>query len=173
MAVSRFFWRALVFLLVLAAAPAPLSAAVGRQAPEIVSSIWINSEPRSMRDLRGKVVLVEFWTFGCYNCRNVEPQIKQWHGAYASRGLVVIGIHTPEFAYEKDAESVKRYVREHELSYPVVTDNDFANWNRYGNHYWPALYLIDKRGVIRYIRVGEGGYPETERMIQALLAETE
>ncbi len=145
---------------------------VGKKAPEIIGETWINSEPQSLQALRGQVVLVEFWTFGCYNCRNVEPQVKAWHQRYASDGFVVIGVHSPEFAFEKDVDAVKRYVRDNAISYAVVTDNDFANWNRYNNHYWPAMYLIDKRGVIRYTRFGEGGYDETERMIRTLLAET-
>jgi len=132
-------------------------AAVGMKAPDFASSVWINSEPQSVADLRGKVVLVEFWTFGCYNCRNVEPYVKEWHEKYAGQGLVVIGVHSPEFKYEHKVENVKRYVEEHHITYAVPIDNDFSNWNRYGNRYWPALYLIDKQGVIRYVRVGEGG----------------
>ncbi len=145
---------------------------VGMKAPEVTSPAWFNAEPQSLSDLRGKVVLVEFWTFGCYNCRNVEPQVKAWHRQYADRGFVVIGVHSPEFAYEKNLEAVKRYVKDHDIRYAVAVDNDFANWNRFGNRYWPAMYLIDKQGVIRYVRVGEGGYAETDRVIQELLAET-
>lgn len=144
---------------------------LGMKAPEITSPIWINSEPKSLNDFRGKVILVEFWTFGCYNCRNVEPQIKKWHQSYADQGLVVIGIHSPEFSYEKNIDAVKRYVRENDILYTVALDNDFTIWNRYGNHYWPAVYLIDKKGVIRYIRIGEGGYTETEETIKRLLTE--
>lgn len=151
--------------------PREAQAFVDRPAPEIISPVWINSDPKSLNSLRGKVVLVEFWTFGCYNCRNVEPQIKKWHQTYADRGLVVIGIHTPEFSYEKEVDAVKRYVQEKKIPYAVAIDNDFTIWNRYQNHYWPAMYLIDKRGVIRYIRVGEGGYRTTEAMIESLLAE--
>ncbi|MBI3610375.1 MAG: redoxin domain-containing protein [Nitrospirae bacterium] len=146
---------------------------VGQKAPEIISPVWINSDPQLLSGLRGKVVMVEFWTFGCYNCRNVEPQIKKWHQTYADRGLVVIGIHTPEFSYEKEVDAVKRYVQEKKIPYAVAIDNDFTIWNQYQNHYWPAIYLIDKQGVIRYIRVGEGSYAETERMIQNLLAEAQ
>ncbi len=102
----------------------------GMKAPEITSSDWINSEPTSMSDLRGKVVLVEFWTFGCFNCRNVGPQVKEWHQRYADRGLVVIGIHSPEFAFEKDVEAVRRYVQEHDVHYPVAIDNDFTRLRR-------------------------------------------
>jgi thiol-disulfide isomerase/thioredoxin len=170
----RLSWgRILVSFLLAAVVPASLPAFVGRQAPEITSPAWINSEPRSLKELRGKVVLVEFWTFGCWNCRNVEPQIKKWHEEYADRGLVVIGIHTPEFAYEKNVRAVKAYVAENGIRYAVAIDNDFTIWDRFGNHYWPAIYLIDQHGVIRYVRVGEGGSRETEGMIRALLAESE
>lgn len=132
---------------------------------------WLNSAPLRMADLRGNVVMVEFWTFGCYNCRNVEPYVKQWHQQYADQGFVVIGVHSPEFSHERQIENVKRYVKEHDIRFPVPIDNDFSTLNRYGNRYWPAMYLIDKRGIIRYIKIGEGGYGETERQIQVLLAE--
>lgn len=151
--------------------PQEVHAMTGMPVPEITSSTWINSEPQSLRDLRGKVVLVEFWTFGCSNCRNVEPQVKQWHQRYADHGFVVIGIHSPEFAYEKDIDAVTRYVRDHGIRYVVAVDNDFVNWNRFGNRYWPAMYLVDKRGVVRYVRVGEGGYDQTQQVIEALLKE--
>ncbi len=151
--------------------PQAAHALIGMRAPDIISPAWINSEPQSPGSLRGKVVLVEFWTFGCYNCRNVEPQVKRWHETYATRGLTVIGVHSPEFAFEKDVEAVRRYVTEHEIQYPVAIDNDFTNWKRFKNRYWPTMYLIDKQGVIRYVRIGEGGYAKTERVIQTLLAE--
>ena len=144
---------------------------VGTPAPEIRGQSWLNSEPLRLAQLRNKVVLVEFWTFGCYNCRNVEPHIKTWHQRYAEKGLVVIGVHSPEFSYERVLANVQRYVREHAIQYPVAIDNNFTTWNDYGNRYWPAMYLIDKRGIIRYIRIGEGGHLETERRIQALLEE--
>jgi len=142
-----------------------------RLAPEISGQAWINSQPLKLAELRGKVVLVEFWTFGCYNCRNVEPYIKAWHQKFADSGLTVIAIHSPEFSYERTQTEVQRYVREHAISYPVAIDNDFITWNRYKNHYWPALYLIDKRGVLRYSRFGEGGYNQTEQQITKLLDE--
>ncbi|MBA2252299.1 MAG: redoxin domain-containing protein [Nitrospirales bacterium] len=144
---------------------------VGMAAPEILNDTWLNGPPQRLAELKGKVVLLEFWTFGCYNCRNVEPLVKGWHDAYRSSGLVVIAVHSPEFAYEKNVESVQRYITEHQIRYSVTVDNDFKTWNHYGNRYWPAMYLIDKHGVIRYVRVGEGGYRDTEHMIQSLLAE--
>jgi len=141
------------------------------QAPAIVSPIWLNSQPLHFEDLRGKVVMVEFWTFGCWNCRNIEPYVKEWHEKYAKHGLVVIAVHSPEFQYEYDVEKVKDYIREHKIPYAVPIDNDFFNWRRYRNRYWPTLYLIDKRGEIHYTKIGEGGYKETERTIQRLLDE--
>lgn len=147
-------------------------AETGKPAPEISGHTWLNSKPLTLAELKGKVVLVEFWTFGCFNCRNVEPYVKTWHQKYADKGLVVIAIHAPEFSYERVLASVQRYIREHAISYPVAIDNDFVTWNRYKNHYWPAMYLIDKRGVIRYLRVGEGGYRQTEQQIIDLLGES-
>jgi len=144
---------------------------VGMKAPDVTSPAWINAEPQSLGSLRGRVVLVEFWTFGCYNCRTVELYVKQWHERYTDRGLVVIGIHSPEFAYEKNVEAVTRYVQEHNIRYAVAVDNEFVNWHRFGNRYVPTMYLIDKSGVVRYVRIGEGGYRETEQLIQRLLAQ--
>ncbi len=146
-------------------------ARVGMKAPDISNTTWLNSAPLRMDELKGKVVMVEFWTFGCYNCRNVEPYVRQWYQQYKDRGFVVIGVHSPEFSHERPVENVERYMKEHDIRFPVPIDNDFSTWNAYGNRYWPAMYLIDKRGIIRYVKVGEGGYSETERQILALLAE--
>ena len=145
---------------------------VGTPAPEITGQAWLNAEPQQLRALQGKVVLVEFWTYGCYNCQNVEPYIKAWYKKYADHGLVVIGVHTPEFDHERQPDNVKRYLKKNDITYPVVIDNDFVTWRRYANWAWPTLYVIDKRGVIQHIRIGEGGYAQTERKIQALLAES-
>ncbi|MEK9141209.1 MAG: redoxin domain-containing protein [Nitrospirota bacterium] len=166
-------WLGVVIVVLLAGwlSLRPADAIVGKPAPDITSETWLNSAPLRMTDLRGKVVMVEFWTFGCYNCRNVEPYVKQWYRQYMDQGFVVIGVHSPEFSHEREIENVKRYMVEHDIRFPVPIDNDFSTWNRYGNRYWPAMYLIDKRGVIRYVKIGEGGYGETERQIQALLAE--
>jgi thiol-disulfide isomerase/thioredoxin len=147
------------------------SQATGRRAPEFTNATWINSAPLRLTDLRGKVVLVEFWTFGCYNCRNVEPYVKSWHDKFKGGGLVVIGVHAPEFGYERILKNVRNYVREHNIQYAVVIDNDYITWNGYQNRYWPAIYLIDKQGVIRYTRIGEGSYDRTEKQIVDLLAE--
>jgi thiol-disulfide isomerase/thioredoxin len=147
------------------------SATVGQAAPEIANEVWLNSETSRLSELRGKVVLVEFWTFGCYNCRNVEPYVKAWHNKYKDQGLVVVGVHSPEFGYERVVKNVRNYIAERGIQYAVAIDNDFATWKRYQNRYWPAMYLIDKRGIIRYIRIGEGGYGQTEKQIRDLIAE--
>ena len=143
----------------------------GQPAPEFTNDTWVNSEPLRLTELKGKVLLVEFWTFGCYNCQNVEPYVKSWHDKFKDRGLVVIGVHSPEFGHERVLKNVRNYVREHSIQYAVAIDNDYQTWNSYRNHYWPAIYLIDKEGVIRYMRIGEGGYDQTEKQIRDLLAE--
>jgi thiol-disulfide isomerase/thioredoxin len=168
----NYVWTAALALVALWIAPPAICAQVRAPAPEITAKTWLNSEPRSIAGLKGKVVLVEFWTFGCYNCQNVEPYVKQWHQKYSGQGLVIVGVHAPEFGYERVLRNVKEYVRKHGIQYAVAIDNDFAIWKRYNNRYWPAIYLVDKAGIIRYVRIGEGGYRETETQIQALLAES-
>lgn len=140
-------------------------------APEFSAERWINSGPLQIADLRGSVVLVEFWTYACWNCKNVEPYIRSWHETYAEEGLVVVAVHTPEFEFEKDYGNVRNYVRTRDLAYPVAIDNDFSTWKAYGNRAWPTVYLIDREGRIRYRHIGEGRYKETEKAIQALLGE--
>jgi thiol-disulfide isomerase/thioredoxin len=144
----------------------------GKAAPEITGETWLNSTPLSLTGLRNKVVMVEFWTLGCSNCRNVEPYVKEWHAKYASQGLVVVGVHTPEFSYEKNLDNVREYIEQHRIRHAVVIDNDFTIWNRYANRYWPTLYLIDKTGTICAVKIGEGSYEDTERKIRQLLAES-
>ena len=141
-------------------------------APELTNESWLNAEgPLRLADLGGKVVLLEMWTFGCINCQRVVPHIQAWHEAYASQGLVVIGNHFPEFAHERDLDALRRAVERLGATYVVAQDNDGATWRAYNNHYWPTLYLIDKRGHIRYQHIGEGAYAETEAAIQSLLDE--
>ncbi|WP_447963354.1 redoxin domain-containing protein [Nitrospira sp. Ecomares 2.1] len=130
-----------------------------------------NLAPLKMKNPRGKVVMVDFWAFGCWNCLNIEPYIKEWHDKFAKQGLVVIAVHLPEFKYEYDVEKVKGYIQEHRISYAVPIDQEFGNWRQYRNRYWPTLYLIDKRGNIQYTKIGEGSYEETELKIQLLLAD--
>lgn len=140
-------------------------------APNLQSQQWLNSAPKTLASLRGKVVLVEFWTFGCYNCVNVEPYIKQWHNSFQDKGLEVIAVHSPEFSHEHDINNVRAYIDQKKIQHPVAIDNDFNIWKSFENHYWPAIYLIDKRGDIRYIKVGEGEYAQTQQRITELLAE--
>ena len=142
-------------------------------APDLATGEWINSEPLKLKDLRGRVVLIEFWTFGCYNCRNTLPFIKSWHERYQEQGLTVIGVHSPELDEEWKVENLRREVTSLGIRYPVVTDNEFQTWKAYNVEAWPTVFLLDKQGRIRWMRVGEGNYDETDRLIQKLLAEKE
>jgi thiol-disulfide isomerase/thioredoxin len=130
---------------------------------------WINSPPLSPEGLRGSVVLTDFWTYTCVNWLRTFPYVRAWASAYAADGLVVIGVHTPEFSFEHDLDNVRRETKAFGVEYPVAVDNDYGVWQAFDNHYWPALYLADQEGVIRYRHFGEGAYEETEREIQALL----
>lgn len=142
------------------------------QAPEIISGgEWINSKPLTIANLRGKVVLIDFWTYTCINCIRTLPYLQNWSEKYKDQGLIVIGVHSPEFEFEKDLDNVKKAVKDFGLTYPIVQDNNFDTWRAYANQYWPAKYLIDKDGNIRYTHFGEGNYDETEKMIQQLLKE--
>ncbi|MBB3212700.1 thiol-disulfide isomerase/thioredoxin [Herbaspirillum sp. Sphag1AN] len=141
-------------------------------APEFVGiDKWLNSEPLSMAQLRGKVVLVDFWTYTCINCINTLPYVKAWHQKYKDQGLVVIGVHTPEFPFERNTDNVKAAIKRFDLTYPVAQDNRYATWSAYNNQYWPALYLIDKKGQVVYTHFGEGQYSQTEMTIKNLLAQ--
>ena len=132
---------------------------------------WLNSEPLTMADLAGKVVLVQFWTFSCINWLRTLPYISAWAGRYADAGLVVIGVHTPEFAFEKNVENVRRAAAEMHVDYPVALDPNYAVWRAFDNNYWPALYFVDAAGQIRHHHFGEGEYEQSERVIQRLLAD--
>jgi thiol-disulfide isomerase/thioredoxin len=132
---------------------------------------WLNSPPLTEAGLRGKVVLVEFWTYTCINWLRVQPYVRAWADKYKDQGLVVIGVHAPEFAFEKNLENVRRMVKDLNVGYPVAVDNDHSIWRAFDNHYWPALYFIDAEGRIRHHKFGEGGYEESERVIQQLLTE--
>jgi cytochrome c biogenesis protein CcdA/thiol-disulfide isomerase/thioredoxin len=135
------------------------------------ATTWINSPPLDPAGLRGKVVLVDFWTYSCINCLRSLPYVEAWAKKYRDRGLVVIGVHTPEFAFEKDEANVRAAVQRLGIDYPVAMDNDYAVWRAFRNHYWPAHYFIDARGRVRYRHFGEGDYDQSERVIRALLAE--
>ena len=140
-------------------------------APELAIGDWLNSEPLTLKSLRGRVVLVDFWTFGCYNCRNTLPAIKTWDARYREKGLTIVGVHSPEFDDERKLENLRREVAELEIHYPVVTDNDYATWRAYDVAAWPTIFVVDKSGRIRWTHVGEGAYDETEQVIQKLLEE--
>jgi cytochrome c biogenesis protein CcdA/thiol-disulfide isomerase/thioredoxin len=141
-------------------------------APEIQGiAQWINSRPLTMRKLRGKVVLIDFWTYSCVNCLRTLPHLKAWDRAYRDDGLRIVGVHSPEFAFERVPENVRSAVRKLEIRYPVALDNDFATWRAYSNQYWPAKYLIDRSGRVRYFHFGEGKYEETEQLIRHFLGE--
>jgi thiol-disulfide isomerase/thioredoxin len=130
---------------------------------------WLNSEPLDGTELRGHAVLVDFWTLTCINWLRTEPYIRAWSEAYADDGLVVVGVHTPEFSFEHDLDRVRQATRERGITYPVAVDNDYAVWRAFDNHYWPALYFIDADGVIRDHHFGEGRYVQSEQVIQELL----
>lgn len=155
-----------------AASAKPLTApAQSPQAPELTGlGAWFNTPaPLTLQALRGKVVLVNFWTFGCYNCVNTLPHVRAWHEQYSAQGLVIVGVHTPEFGFEKTADNVQAAITRLGIRHPVVQDNQFATWNAYGNRYWPAFYLVDQQGRIRYTHFGEGQYDTMAQNIQSLL----
>ena len=140
--------------------------------PEISGiASWINSEPITFEEQRGKVVLVDFWTYTCVNCIRTLPYLKAWHEKYADNGLVIVGVHTPEFDFEKDRDNVIEATEGFGLKWPIAQDNDFKTWRAFDNRYWPAKYLVDKDGLIRYTHFGEGAYEETELWIRGLLEE--
>ena len=140
-------------------------------APSFAGGNWINSDPLTLEKLRGRVVLVEFWTFGCYNCRNTLPSVKEWDTRYRDRGLTLVGVHTPETDSEYVIDNVRREVPSLGIKYPVVTDNEYKTWKAYNVEAWPTIFVLDKQGRIRWLHVGEGRYEETESVIKTLLAE--
>lgn len=150
-----------------------LSVSSYRTAPEIVpGGEWLNSDPLTLQELRGKVVLIDFWTYSCINCIRTLPYLRDWWSKYKDDGLVIIGVHTPEFEFEKSIDNLTKAASDFGLTYPIVQDNNYSTWRAYNNHYWPAKYLIDKDGRVRYTHFGEGEYDQTEQMIQDLLSET-
>jgi cytochrome c biogenesis protein CcdA/thiol-disulfide isomerase/thioredoxin len=132
---------------------------------------WINTKPLTLASLRGKVVLVDFWTYSCINCLRTLPHLKAWYAAYHKKGLVIIGVHTPEFAFEHVTSNVRAAVKRLGIPYPAMQDNDYKTWDNYANEYWPAEYLIDKQGHVRHTHFGEGEYPQTEALIRRLLGD--
>ena len=158
----------LLSLLTLFATPA--FAATPYPAPEFTDvETWLNSEPLTLAKLRGKVVLIDFWTYSCINCIRTLPYITQWDRTYRDKGLVVIGVHAPEFRFEQNIDNIKHALVKYNITYPVVVDNQMQTWNAFKNKYWPAHYLIDKEGRVVYTHFGEGHYMETENTIRALL----
>jgi thiol-disulfide isomerase/thioredoxin len=153
------------------AADTLIAAAKAAAAPEFAKGNWINSDALTLDKLRGRVVVVEFWTFGCYNCRNTLPSVKDWDRRYRDRGLTIVGVHTPETDSEYSLDNVRKQVPALGIKYPVVTDNDYETWKAYGVEAWPTIVVLDKQGHIRWKHVGEGQYEETEGVIKTLLAE--
>jgi thiol-disulfide isomerase/thioredoxin len=154
---------------VISTKPSPLVSS-SRTLPEFQSiQQWLNSEPLMVSQLKGKVVLVQFWTLSCINCIRTLPYITRWHHQYASQGLQVIGVHTPEFAFEREIPNIQAALKQHQIRYPVPVDNEFKTWKAYRNQFWPHLFLADRDGVLRYDHIGEGAYDETERTIRQLL----
>src|SRR4051812_27663646 len=132
---------------------------------------WLNASPASVPDLRGKVVLVDFWTYTCINWLRTLPYVRAWADKYRDQGLVVVGVHTPEFQFERNVDNVKRSAQEMRVTWPIALDNGYSVWRAFANNAWPAVYLLDGEGRVRYSHLGEGEYEATERMIQQLLAE--
>ena len=148
-------------------------AAAHRQAPDFVGiSQWLNSGALHIADLRGKVVVVNFWTYGCYNCVNTLPHVVKLYEKYKDRGFVVIGVHTPEFPFERSTSNVQTAIKRHGIRYPVALDNGYATWKSYSNQYWPAQYIVDRHGNIVFSHAGEGAYDTIDRTVQRLLGET-
>ena len=145
----------------------------GGPAPEFAGiAQWLNAPaPLSLQALRGKVVLVDFWTYSCINCVRTLPHLTAWYERYKNDGLVIVGVHTPEFAFERETQNVQNAIKQFNITYPVAQDNDYQTWKNYQNHYWPAEYLIDAKGHIRRTHFGEGGYDHMEEAIRALLKE--
>ncbi len=130
---------------------------------------WLNTQPLNLKNLQGKVVLIDFWTYTCINWRRTLPYVREWEAKYKDQGLVVIGVHTPEFLFEHNTDNISKAIQQMNISYPVAIDNDYTIWRSFTNNYWPALYLIDANGKIRYQKFGEGDYGEIELQIQQLL----
>jgi thiol-disulfide isomerase/thioredoxin len=134
---------------------------------------WLNSDALTMAQLRGRVVMVDFWTYACINCQRTMPHVNRWAETYTPQGLTVVGVHTPEFPFERSTGNVEAAMRRLGIRHPVAQDNRYATWKAYANQYWPATYLIDARGRIRYKHFGEGDYERTESVIRTLLAQRE
>jgi peptide-methionine (R)-S-oxide reductase len=148
-----------------------IGAGKAKTAPALSAGQWINSEATNLENLRGRVVLMDFWTFGCYNCRNTLPTVKKFDAAYHDKGLTIVGVHTPESDYEKNFDKIKDAVKTNGIKYPVVTDTNGDTWRAFDIEAWPTVVILDKQGRIRYSHVGEGAYDVQEKVIKTLLAE--
>lgn len=144
-----------------------------KKAPELIGiSGYINTTPEKLeKEMEDKVILYDIWTYSCINCKRTLPYVTSWNEKYSDQGLLIIGIHSPEFEFEKDINNVQKAVIQHDITYPVVQDNDFETWKAFENKYWPHKFIADHEGYLRYDRIGEGGYDKTEKIIQALLLE--
>jgi thiol-disulfide isomerase/thioredoxin len=159
-------------LLLAARHPAAVQLPIEGELPSLGgATAWLNSPPLSAADLRGKVVLIDFWTYTCINWLRTLPYVRAWADKYRDHGVVVIGVHTPEFPFEHDLENVRQAAQNMRVEYPIAIDNDYAIWSAFNNHYWPALYIVDAQGRIRYHQFGEGAYEQSEMILQQLLAE--
>jgi thiol-disulfide isomerase/thioredoxin len=151
-------------------AVADKSKAISQKLPEFRGiSQWLNSNPLTILELKGNVVLIQFWTFSCINWQRTLPYVTKWHDHYAAKGLKIIGVHSPEFAFERETNNIKDAIQKHGILYPVPIDNEFQTWKAYGNEYWPHLYLADRQGNLVYDHIGEGAYDRTEQIIKQLL----
>jgi thiol-disulfide isomerase/thioredoxin len=162
----------LAVLLAVTATARATGPAPGRPLPPLTgATAWLNSPPLSPEQLRGKVVVIDFWTYTCINWRRTAPYLRAWVERYSDDGLVVIGVHSPEFAFERNLDNVRELARELGIDYPIAVDTDFAIWRAFDNQYWPALYVFDANGRLRHEQFGEGGYDDAEKVIRQLLAE--
>lgn len=139
--------------------------------PMFDRTFWLNANPEIVNELKGKVVVVDFWEYTCVNCIRTFPYVKEWHRRYSDDGLIILGVHTPEFEFGKERKNVAQATKDFDLRYPIVMDNDYTVWHIFGNRYWPAKYIFDRNGILRYYHFGEGSYGETEQVIQKLLRE--
>ncbi|MDE2313253.1 MAG: thioredoxin family protein [Elusimicrobia bacterium] len=164
---------ALALALLGAAAPQARAAGPGDHMPAFAGiAKWFNTDkPLTPASLKGKVVLVDFWTYSCVNCLRTLPHLEAWYKLYHKDGFVIVGVHSPEFSFEKEADNVRMALKKYGVTYPVAMDNNLQTWDAYENHYWPAHYFIDRKGVIRYVHFGEGGYSQSEGRIRELLEE--
>lgn len=155
-----------------AAPPVTFNVPKPYDAPEFTElQNWVNSKPITLADLRGQVVLLNFWTFGCFNCQNTLPHVRDLYAKYHRQGFEIVGLHAPEFDYEKEATNVAKAVKKDRITWPVAQDNGFKTWRRYKNGFWPSFYYLDRTGKVRYTHIGEGDYAKQDAVVAALLAE--